>query len=314
MCVVCRVPNMKTIQMPYSKLAEALGVKDVYLKREDEHKYGSHKGRSIPLMVKKYFKEDNITNFVISSSGNAALAAIFAVQVHNFNNPSKLKLKILVGQNIDGEKLKRLIKTTNDVNIKIEQVERPKQTAFQIDKNGLAKNLRQSTDDTALLGYYELAEELDKIPNLGAIFIPTSSGTTAQGLAEAFLGESYIILDQKPQIHIVQTTGCNPIASLVVGTDKISASPTDSIKSIAGAIVDKVAHRKNKVVKLIKQSKGAGWIVTNEEIKEAQKLVKQTTGLEISPNSALSVAGLKKAKDNGFDWKTKVVVCLITGL
>ena len=305
---------MKTIQMPYSKLAQALGVKDVYLKREDQHKYGSHKGRSIPVMIKKYLKEDDIRNFVISSSGNAALAAVYAVQVHNNNNPEKIKLTIFVGQNIDPTKMKNLIKTVTDVNIKIEQVERPKQTAFQIDKEGTAKNLRQSTDDNALLGYYELAQELDNIPNLAAIFIPTSSGTTAQGLAEAFLGESYLTLEQKPQIHIVQTTVCNPIASLVAGTDKISASPTDSIKSIAGAIVDKVAHRKDKLIKLIKQSEGSGWIVTNEEIKEAQKLVKQTTNLQISPNSALSVAGLKKAKDNGFDWGDSVVVCLVTGM
>jgi len=304
---------MKTIQMPYSKLAQALGVKDVYLKREDQHKYGSHKGRSIPVMIKKYFKEDDIRNFVISSSGNAALAAVHAVQVHNHNNPEKIKLTVFVGQNIDPTKLKNLMKTITNVNIKIEQVERPKQTAFQIDKEGTAKNLRQSTDDNALLGYYELAQELDNIPNLSAVFVPTSSGTTAQGLAEAFLGESYITLSQKPQIHIIQTTVCNPIASMLTKNDTISPSPTDSIKSIAGAIVDKVAHRKDKVVELIKQSEGAGWIVTNEEIKEAQKLVKQTTGLEISPNSALSVAGLKKAKDNGFDWKDGVVVCLVTG-
>lgn len=305
---------MKTIQMPYSKLAQALGVKDVYLKREDQHKYGSHKGRSIPVMIKKYFKEDDIRNFVISSSGNAALAAVHAVQVHNHNNPEKIKLTVFVGVNIDPQKMKNLMKTIVDANIKIEQVERPKQTAFQIDKDGSAKNLRQSTDDNSLLGYYELAQELDNIPNLAAVFVPTSSGTTAQGLAETFLGESYLTLNQKPQIHIVQTTTCNPIASVLTKDETISPSTTDSIKSIAGAIVDKVAHRKEKIVELIKQSEGTGWIVTNEEIKDAQKLVKQTTGVEISPNSALSIAGLKKATDNGFDWGDKVVVCLVTGM
>ena len=304
---------MKTIQMPYSKLAQALGVKDVYLKREDEHKYGSHKGRSIPLMIKKYFKEENITNFVISSSGNAALAAIHSVQVHNHNNSEKINLTVFVGLNIDEKKLKIILKTIKDFNIKIEQVEKPKQSAFQMDKNGLAKNLRQSTDDNALIGYYELAEELDKIPNLGAIFVPTSSGTTAQGLAEAFFDESYIKLEQKPQIHIVQTTTCHPISELFISNSPSVNTDLKEEKSIAGAIVDKIAHRKDRVVELIKKSKGSGWVVTNEDIKETQKLVKQTTGVEISTNSALSVAGLKKAKEAGFDWENKVVVCLITG-
>jgi len=317
---------MKTIQMPYSKLARVLGVKDVYLKREDQHKYGSHKGRSIPPMVKKYFKDDGITNFVISSSGNAALAAIHAIQVHNSNNPSKLKLKVLVGKNIDHIKLKRLLKTVTDVNISIEQVERPKQMAFQMDKDGLSKNLRQSTDDTALIGYYELAEELDKIPNLAAIFIPTSSGTTAQALGEAFHMENYLKLKQKPQIHIVQTTSCHPIVNCLplpegesTRSDGGGGSPhakgeLEGVKSIAGAIVDKIAHRKEKVVELIKQSKGSGWVVTDEEIKEAQKLAKETTSLQISPNAALSIAGLKKAVGHDLNWDNGVVVCLITGM
>src|SRR3989338_108330 len=127
---------MKTIQMPYGELARALWVKDVYLKREDQHKYGSHKGRSIPLMIKKYFKEEGKTNFVISSSGNAALAAIHSAQAHNRNNPSKIKLTVFVGKNIDQKKLKLLLLIIEDAKIKIEQVERPKQSAFQMDKDG----------------------------------------------------------------------------------------------------------------------------------------------------------------------------------
>ncbi len=296
---------MKTVQMPYAELARALGVKEVYLKREDQHKYGSHKGRSLPLMIKKYFKEENQAEFVISSSGNAALAAVEAVQAHNRNNDSKLRLTVFVGQNINAQKMKKLIAIIEDPLIKLEQVENPKQSAFQMDKDGKAKNLRQSTDDAALEGYFELAEELDKIPNLSAIFIPTSSGTTAQALGEAF-GK----LSQKPQIHIVQTTACHPIAS-VIASDEAKQSSTTT--SIADAIVDHVAHRKEKVVEVIKNSHGSGWIVNDEEIKNAIKLIKNACNLAISPNSALSVAGLTKAVQNNFKWEG-AVVCLITGL
>ena len=129
-----------------------------------------------------------------------------AVQAHNRNNESKLRLTVFVGQNINPQKMKKLITIIEDPLIKLEQTENPKQSAFQIDKDNKAKNLRQSTDDAALEGYFELAEELDKIPNLSAIFIPTSSGTTAQALGEAFAK-----LSQKPQIHIVQTSACHPM-------------------------------------------------------------------------------------------------------
>lgn len=295
---------MKTPQQPYPDLAKAIGVPELYLKREDLHKYGSHKGRSIPLMIKKYAKE-GITNFVISSSGNAALAAIHATIAHNQNNPGKeITLKIFIGKKIDENKLRNLIskiERSEDQKIKIEQVDNPKQTAFQLEKEGQAKFLRQSTDDLALEGYYELADELNKIPDLSAIFIPTSSGTTAQALGIAFQQ-----LSQKPQIHIVQTTACHPIAE-VFDTEKIEKTP-----STAGAIVDQIARRKEKVIEMIKNSGGSGWIVHNEEINSAMKTVSQLAHINISSNSALSVAGLQKAVKNGWKW-TGVVLCIITG-
>lgn len=299
---------MKTIQQSYTGLNKALGV-DLYLKREDLHKYGSHKGRSIPLMIKKYFKEDGITNFVISSSGNAALAAIHAVQAHNRNNPHNIKLTIYIGQHIDAQKFKMLTNVIEDPNIQLEQVERPKQTAFQIDKEGTAKNLRQSTDDTALFGYMELAEELNNIPNLQAIFVPTSSGTTAQALAEAFetIEPSTWGGKQHPEIHIVQTTACHPIAELF-DTDFEKTE-----QSCAGAIVDKVAHRKEVLLEAIKKTKGSGWVVNDEQIKQAQKLLKDTTKISTSTNAALSIAGLQKALKKGKVYDG-VVVCLLTGM
>ncbi len=307
-CVMCNDKNMKTIQQSYTALNKTLGV-EVYLKREDLHKYGSHKGRSIPLMIKKYFKEEDTTDFVISSSGNAALAAIHAIQSHNRNNPKKLKLTVYIGQKIDKKKLKKLTQPIEDTNIKLEQVERPKQTAFQMDKDGTAKNLRQSTDDNALFGYHELAAELNNIPNLQAIFVPTSSGTTAQALAEAFdiIEPSTWGGKQNPEIHIIQTTACHPIAK------HFDTNFEKTEQSCAGAIVDKIAHRKNVVLEAIKKTNGSGWIVNDDQIKQAQKIIKATTKISSSPNAALSVAGLQKALEKGKTYD-RVVVCLLTGL
>lgn len=308
---------MKTPQQSYPELAKALGVPEVYLKREDQHKYGSHKGRSIPLMIKKYVKVGPYTpaiggpykNFVISSSGNAALAAILAVQAHNVNNTEKINLKILVGQNINPEKLKILLAEINDAHVALEQTDNPKQEAFLLEKacpeqSRGVKFLRQSTDDLSLEGYFELAEELSKIPNLQAVFIPTSSGTTAQALGEAFAK-----LNCPAQIHIVQTTACCPIAKQILNT-KYKILDTDH--SLADAIVDRIAHRKDKVLEIIKNSSGSSWVATDEEIKNAIELVEDACKIKISSNSALAVAGLKKAADDG--WKfAGPVACLITG-
>lgn len=293
---------MKTPQQSYPELAREIGISELYLKREDLHTYGSHKGRSIPLMIKLHAKAGK-NSFAISSSGNAALAAILAVQNHNRNNPNnRVSLRIFIGNNIDAEKKQRLISEITDTQaITIEQVERPKQTVFQLEKEGAITSLRQSTDDTALQGYAELATELNKIENLQAIFIPTSSGTTAQGLGIAFSQ-----LSQKPQIHIVQTASCHPIAQ------EFDTAFTPTETSLAGAIVDMVAHRKKEVMTAVRESHGSGWIISDTELQETKDLVKKHTGLSLSYNSILSIAGLKKAVSCGyiFDYP---VACLIGG-
>jgi threonine synthase len=291
---------MITPQNEEPKLAEALGIEKIYLKREDLHPLESHKGRSIPLIIDSYISSGH-TNFVISSSGNAALATGIYIKQLNESENDKYGLTILVGEKIDEEKFNHLVAKLTSYKITIKKVNRPRQQAFQMNKSGEAKLIRQSIDDLALIGYEELAEEISEIENIHAIFIPTSSGTTVQGL---FVGFGKV--NQSPELHIVQTTACHPLA------DAYDNDFFASENSIAGAIVDKVAHRKKEVTEAISQSGGSGWVVSDEQILESIKLIKNTCDIDISSNSALSIAGLKKALDKG--WKpTGVVVCLITG-
>jgi len=292
---------MQTPQIEAKNLGKKLGLSTpLFLKREDMHCYGSHKGRSIPLMIQKYVN-DNQRNFVISSSGNAALAAALFTRDYNIKHTTEqIKLTIFVGKNIDQKKL-NIIKTIITNNIEIRQVANPKQSAFMVDKNGTAKNLRQSTDKNALTGYEELAKEFSEIKNLAAVFIPTSSGTTAQGLYEGFKK-----LNINPQIHIVQTDVCRPFIQIANNKEQIAN------KSLASAIVDKIAHRKNKIKSVLKNSHGHGWVANNNEIRNAIKLVNDTEHIEVSPNSALSIVGLKQALADKKNFSGPVA-CLLTG-
>ena len=110
-----------------------------------------------------------------------------------------------------------------------------------------------------------------------------------------------------PQIHSVQTEACHPIAAF------FDTDFTKTTSSLAQAIVDNVAHRKNNVIDAIQKSKGSGWVATDTEIHDAINLIKDTCSIIISPTAALSVAGLTKALKKG--WKFDgPVVCLITGM
>lgn len=290
---------MITRQEEYQKLAEALDMRSLFFKREDMHPYGSHKGRSLPVMIDTYVKK-GARHFAISSSGNAALASAMYIEKLNRESGKKIKLEILVGQHITTKKLRKLEQFKND-HINITMHDRPIQTLFNITKDPTIKALRQSNDDTSLIGYGELAEELLQIQDLEAVFIGTSSGTTAQALSQYFESKN-----RKVQMHIVQTSSCHPMAVDFVD------DPAIDEKSIADAIVDQAAVRKNIINELVTDNGGSGWIATNEQIKAAQEIVKKNTNLDISTNSALSVAGLMQACYTGMTWKGSVV-CMICG-
>lgn len=290
---------MITRNEEYPELAKALEIKSVYFKREDMHPYGSHKGRSIPVMIDKYI-EKGIRHFAISSSGNAALAAAFHVHKLNEGLTDKIRLDILVGQKITKKKLHKIEPFKNEF-INITMHERPVQTLFNITKDSNIKSLKQSTDDLALLGYSSLAEELLEIPDLKVIFVAASSGTTAQALAEYFESKKKKII-----VHIVQTSSCHPLADSFIDDQQIDE------QSIADAIVDHVAPRKERLTKLITDCNGSAWIASNEQIKAAQDITKLHTGLSISTNSALSVAGLMQAVYTGRSWSGPAV-CIICG-
>ena len=284
----------------YPELAKALGAADLYFKREDLHPYGSHKGRSIPVMIDHYVAKGD-RRFALSSSGNAALAAALYVREINTKSAGKepLELDIFIGQHAAPHKADHLKRLADD-HIRVLVKERPLQALTDAMNEG-ARSLRQSTDDLALVGYASLAKELAAEKGVGAIFIGTSSGTTAQALAKYFSD------NKKPiQVHIVQTSSCHPLAETFESYD----GPEE--QSLADAIVDKTALRKGALIPLLEQSGGRGWIVTNEELAAAQELTLKHTNIEISPNSALAIAGLMKAAALGHEFPG-AAVCMICG-
>jgi len=288
-----------TPQTKEPRLAEALGISDLFLKREDLHPYGSHKGRSIPVMIDIKSAKGG-RDFAISSSGNAALAAIRHIQRKN-SQGADLSLSVLVGENINPEKKAALVAEMKDEHIELVASKRPLQMLLEKIQGEQRLSLRQSTDPSALVGYKALAEELALIPNLSAVFMGASSGTCAQALAQFFKSQRMLVA-----VHIVQTTQCFPIAGAFY--DKHEGSQA----SIADAIVDKIAYRKDVLVPAVRNSGGSGWIASNKEIQRAQELIQEHSGVYTTPNGALGVAGLMKAIGHGIEFAGPVA-CIITG-
>ncbi|HEU0081153.1 MAG TPA: PLP-dependent lyase/thiolase [Candidatus Paceibacterota bacterium] len=296
---------MVTPQTESPEIARELGVGALYLKREDLHPLGSHKGRSIPVMIDLKVAK-GATDFAISSSGNAALAAARHIKARNAAG-SKLSLLILVGRNIEAGKLKRLQEeAVGEPRIRIEAEARPLQALFNLIKNDGKTSLRQSNDPDALVGYRTLAAEIAATPNLEAVFIGTSSGTTAEALADYFVEHAGRTGEPFPQVHVVQTAGVSPIAKA------FAQEESEPEASLADAIVDKVAHRALSVENAVRKTAGHGWIASNADIRRAIELLRDKAGIEATPNGALSLAGLIKARASGRRFAGSVV-CVVTG-
>jgi hypothetical protein len=77
-------------------------------------------------------------------------------------------------------------------------------------------------------------------------------------------------------------------------------------------IVQSAITGKDILSQLIRNSNGSGWIASNEQIKIAQEMSEKYAGVQISTNSALSLAGLMQAVYTGKKWSGSVI-CIICG-
>ncbi len=292
------------------KLANILNIKTIYLKREDLNPTGSFKDRSIAYQLSVHY-QNNKSSFVISSTGNAAISSISYCKLFN------CYLSVFVSKKIPADKLLRLLKAieienfdhsilqkedtqsiTKD-NISIYFSKKPKSDSIKYVNENKSVHLRGSNDELATSGFKTITYELvNKIKNMDAIFIPCSSGTSTIGIYQGF----FDINKSSPPIHIVQTTKVHPMASVF---DKNYSKTTTSL---ASAISDRVAHRKDQVVEAISRSGGSGLVINDDEILTAQSLLKQHCNIDTSFDSSLSLAGLIKAIKNESNIKRPVLI------
>lgn len=327
------------------ELASFIGAKggsspqSIYIKREDLNPSGSHKDRALIPFVDTLVKEGE-REFCLSSSGNLAIAAALYAQIHK-----SVKFHLFVPKTLSKEKRERLFsycdprldrgsrnKNKQEIdfsfgfldsrlhgndsgvekvgNVLVRWSKAPKRDAIKFARQQSIRLLRGSTDEGMLEGYHDLARELVEQADgkIGSIFMAVSSGTSLLGLWQGLKTHNphnppYLKGEGRglPQLHIIQTTKVHPIA------EEFDRDFTPAKTSIATAIVDRVAHRKDQVVKVVKESGGWGWVASDEEITEAQRQLRQAVGEDVSAESAMSLAGLKKALARGFEVREPVV-------
>lgn len=275
------------------KFVELAGHQLLGIKDENYNPNGSFKDRSLAYQISSYL-DRNIKDFVISSSGNAAISAAAYCEL------AQAKLRIFVAEDVNALKYAKLQEIAKRYEgVTIEKHKQAKSAAIRYARETGAANLRGSQDDLAITGFKTIAYELsEQYPQLDAVFIPCSSGTSTLALALAFAEMQLPV-----KIFACQSSRIHPIAKAFV--DDFEATET----SLADAITDRVALRRDAVVKAIKESKGSGLIITDEELLAAKALLEQY-GLDYSYNSLLGFAGFFKVDSS----QTRYPVVIASGL
>lgn len=292
-------------------ISNALKINELLIKREDLNPSGSHKDRSVCYML-SYYAGEGYKEFVISSSGNTAISAISYA-----NKAENITLDLFLSKSLSSEKRLRLEKALGfEIGAGFAQVihdkfkiffgDKPLSDAIKYANENKLLLLRGSTDDIALEGFKSIAFELfEQAEEATDIFVPTSSGTTAEGI---YLGYKQLLEQEKitqiPRIHIVQTTKVNPMAR------EFDKEFEDSETSLSDCIVDRVAHRRKQILDIVRETKGSGWVISDEHIKDILNVTKSSQ-LRLSNEGALCLAAIQKAKSKGL--KMPKPIAIITG-
>lgn len=271
----------------------------VTLKLETMNPNLSFKDRSLAYQI-SYYHSKNKNNLLISSSGNAATSAAAYV------SQTDAKLAIFVSNKVNKQKIEKILKFVDkNENISINYSNRAKSDAIKYAKAGNYINLRGSEDDNAVIGFKTIAYELaEQTPTADTLFIPCSSGTSTQGIYE---GYSELRNINTPAIHIAQTTKIHPIAK------EYDLTFEDTDTSLADAIADRVAKRKERITDILRQTGGSGWVISDELINTSLNYLKKKTGLpHLTPNGTLSFAALLKALKKKKSFENPI--CIISGI
>jgi threonine synthase len=292
------------------RLAERLGLAEVYVKNDAANPTHSFKDRVVSVALAKA-KELDYDVIACASTGNlanavAAHAAAAGLDSYVFV-PADLEEQKILATGVYGTHLVAVRGNYDDVNRLCTELSAEHPWAF------LNVNLRPYYAEGSKTLGYEVAEQLGfELPD--RVVCPVASGSLFTKIARGFnewLGLG-LLTGELPVFNGAQATGCSPVAdAFAAGHDVCRpVRPDDTIaKSLAiGNPADGIF-----ALELARQSGGTVESVSDEEIVEGIKLLAETTGIFTETAGGVTTAVLKKLAERGEIGAEERVVLVITG-
>jgi threonine synthase len=291
------------------RLADRLGVGEVYVKNDAANPTHSFKDRVVNVAVAKA-KELDYEVVACASTGNlanavAAHAAAAGLEAYVFV-PADLEEQKILATGIYGTRLVAVNGNYDDVNRLCTELSTEHPWAF------VNVNLRPYYSQGSKTIAYEVAEQLGfELPD--RVVCPVASGSLFTQIAKGFEEwlELGLVEGTLPAFNGAQAAGCSPVADAFRdGHDICRPVRPDTIaKSLAiGNPADGVF-----ALEVARKTGGAIDAVTDEEIVEGIQLLAETTGIFTETAGGVTTAVLKKLADRGDIGADEKVVLVITG-
>jgi len=292
------------------RLAERLGIREVYVKNDTANPTHSFKDRVVSVALAKAL-ELGYSTVACASTGNlansvAAHAAAAGVESYVFI-PADLEEQKILATGVYGTKLVKVQGSYDDVNRLCTELSAEREWAF------VNVNVRPYYAEGSKTLGYEIAEQLSfRLPD--RLVVPIASGSLFTKIARGFEEWIEVGLIQDgtvPVFNGAQGAGCSPVAAAFEAGQEFCrpVKPSGIAKSLAiGNPADGPY-----ALELARRSGGSIDAVSDDEIRAGIRLLAETTGIFTETAGGVTTAVLAKLAERGDIDPDERVVLVITG-
>ncbi|UGV40079.1 threonine synthase [Methanococcoides orientis] len=291
------------------RLAEKIGIKELYVKHEGLNPSGSFKDRGMTVGVSKGI-ELGMKTLACASTGNTSASlstygAKAGLPVIVLLPEGKVALGKVAQALIHGAKVLSIRGNFDEAVVLVRQL-------CDEEKIYLLNSINPYRLEGQKTIGHEIVDQLGfNVPD--RVVVPVGNAGNVAAIYKGFKEFMTLgITDRVPKMTGIQTEGACPVTkAFKKGTEEII--PEKNPETIATAIRIGNPVNAKKALRAIYESGGNSEAVSDEELVEAQKDLAQLEGIGVEPASATSVAGLKKLVDAGVIGRDETVVCVTTG-